>query len=528
LEKAVSKVRVPLLALTALALGGPAIGQTAPPASPEPVDAAAALGFHIRDAELRAGLVVEGTPKLSEGPVKRRDPILTVDVRYGVAGVLQQPVLVDDIAIDAGTLLFLAAFRSAAEQTEPLPAWCGASHAGGLGRVGRTVCIVESPDGRARLSEGVVAPLDMASAGRISASLVHLAPSWYVSAVHADGKPSPFPRPAVTPADPARLPLLRLTLVYSAASKNKLYVSSYLQQASGEGGRQYLRTYELPLTDGEARLPFGRFALALQPTNDGVRARWAPQDQGPATATPQEQAPAVAVADLKPTPFVISGVRLDPSLLRPASAPVQLDQVLLSGPASHWHTARADFVANAGWSIHLRTPKGAVFHEVEDFEVDALGARSIKRAWCGPMSALGLPSRTLCVDVRPGGGLGKEVIAVPGHPWMAAKLTGSGPTIAIDHADLQPSEEDLAGPMTFSVVLDDVGRRLSVHAQVEHEGETVTIWRAALPFDADGVARIPFWSHTLVAAKAHEGVKVRWEPNGDGAGPLEAGSHPGG
>jgi len=127
------------IALTALAMAGAARAEPVP--IPQASDAAAALGLHVQDPSKRVGLAVEGPPTLNAGIIKPRDPLVTVDVRFSSAAQLLQNIASNNMSIDSGTVLYLAAFQTSAEASEPVAAWCGQGHYGPL-RLRSTVCLV--------------------------------------------------------------------------------------------------------------------------------------------------------------------------------------------------------------------------------------------------------------------------------------------------------------------------------------------------------------------------------------------------
>ena len=509
--------------LTMSAMASAASAQIA--ATPQIGDAAAAFSLRAHDASGRSGLMVETPPVLTEGTVKPLGTIASFNVRFGAAARLQKPVWSNNLGFDSGALLFFTVFSAQAEAAEPIPAWCGAGH-GGLLRLPYTNCLLETPDGKARLVGGVYSRLGPDYQGPVPRNFIHGAPPWYVSALEPTDHPTPIDRPPLAKADASELPLLTISLIYIGREKNGALRFATRIGADGDLARIPLKSYLVEMKGGAARFPFGKFDLVMVDDGGGARSHWEASSREAALPAPiasKENAPGEGAASTpgrpKPTPFVLRGAKIDPTAMQVQANPVGVGGTLLSGPAYHWRTAHADVDASV-LGLHVRTAKDAVFHEIELVD-QIFGSRTIKHAWCGQVIGLNIRT-TRCLDVLPDGSVGNLLYFSAGAEWMSGLGNEPLNTVRVLKSELNPSEEDLIGPMNFSLKLDKADQRLSLHAEVERNGQVVKIWRDEVDFSGDGTARLPFWSHTIVLRKVKTGfVEIQLRPDGDGRGLLE-------
>ena len=359
--------------------------------------------------------------------------------------------------------------------------------------------------------------------GPIPRIAIHGAPPWYVSLLDSMGSPPPIERPPLGPAKVSDLPLLRIRLIYIGKEKDGQFnFATRIGLASETEAPVALRRYQAKLEAGVLRLPFGSFDLVVSEDGEGVRAKREPSARQAVKPDARADSPKTAQTAplrVKPTPFVIRGAKLDPNAFKVSAEPVEREGVLLTGPAAHWRTAHANVDVGV-IGLHVRTAKDGVFHAVELVD-EKLGARVISHAWCGPVFGLGIKT-IRCIAVTADGSEGKQLYFTGGAEWMSSMGGAADGSVSAQTAEINPSDEDLTGPMTFSLRLDNADRRLKLHAEVERQGDTVVIWRGELEFDAQDTARLPLWTHTLVVHKVKPGVvDAKLQAGGDGAGPLE-------
>jgi len=224
-------------------------------------------------------------------------------------------------------------------------------------------------------------------------------------------------------------------------------------------------------------------------------------------------------------PLTFDGLKLEPSALTVAAGTVAKGGVVLSGPVGHVQTARLVGAVDAPVIPELNAAAGTIFYQVvtpTDFDPE-------QTYWCGPMTYYtpsGPRTLTYCVDV---GEKGYEFNMAGVEDWYAPPPFPGMPqmrTKAVKLA-LAPSEKDLLGRMDLALTATRIDKnfvdlRVSVAAGKRHQ----QIWILHLPFEADGTAVLPFWTHRLVLTRAGDGVTAAFTADGDGRGWLDVNPEP--
>ncbi len=223
-----------------------------------------------------------------------------------------------------------------------------------------------------------------------------------------------------------------------------------------------------------------------------------------------------------PEPLTFDGIRFDPAKLVPGRGVVGDDGVVLSGVVHFAHTARLRsrvvFPTPHDWSADA----GAEFYQV----VGAGAYDPTGDNWCGPFhskSEAGPPDRVVCISTYDEG---YAVWPASGKPPFAGPPAGGGFTTGGPGVDftMQPSDQDLIGPVNFAIKASWLNfYNVELEADATIRGKHVILWRSPVPYDKDGVAVLPFWTHTLVLRRViGTGVSVKFLPNGDGKGWFDA------
>jgi hypothetical protein len=214
-------------------------------------------------------------------------------------------------------------------------------------------------------------------------------------------------------------------------------------------------------------------------------------------------------------PLAYGAVRFHLAELTPATGVVKVGGVALTGEVSHRRTARlaqdADIRPNGFDDIIM--PAGTLLQQAVLPDVDG----SKKTFWCGPYKVIGLGDG-ICMRNDPSGYV---LIHPDGARWITTSLNryaGVG-SADRDTVKIEVSATDLAGPMNFGLAVRKLrADSVSLEAVVSQGHDYETLWQATLPFDANGAAVLPFWTHRLVLTRSNDGVTVALTADGDGAG----------
>jgi hypothetical protein len=224
-------------------------------------------------------------------------------------------------------------------------------------------------------------------------------------------------------------------------------------------------------------------------------------------------------------PLTFDGLKLEPATLTVVTGIVAKGGVVLSGPVGHVQTARLVGAVDAPVIPELNAAAGTIFYQVvtpTDFDPE-------QTYWCGPMTYYtpsGPRTLTYCVDV---GEKGYEFNMAGVEDWYAPPPFPGMPqmrTKAVKLA-LAPSEKDLLGRMDLTLTAARIDKKfVDLHVSVASGKRHQRIWILHLPFEADGTAVLPFWTHRLVLTRAGDGVTAAFTADGDGRGWLDVNPEP--
>lgn len=209
--------------------------------------------------------------------------------------------------------------------------------------------------------------------------------------------------------------------------------------------------------------------------------------------------------------FTIGAVRLDPATLTVAGGELHPIQAILSGPITHRRTGRV--TATQGFNGY-GVAQGLVVQAAV-----VQGPQGRQTYWCGKVSKSwpldGYSDHCLWSD-------GRDVLVFPGRDasWLDRPTFNDEPgRQASASFSVTESPDDLIGPMAFGLYLEKVtDQGVRVTAQAALKGKFIDFWSADLPFDAEGRAVLPFWTHRLLLRRSGAGVTASLTPDGDGAG----------
>lgn len=186
-------------------------------------------------------------------------------------------------------------------------------------------------------------------------------------------------------------------------------------------------------------------------------------------------------------PFVIGAIRIDPRTLV-SQGPALEGQPILTGQV-----------------FHRRTAKLALGFDLYSAQVDP-GTEFIEF----------VPPTGWSSDLSPG--LTAWCAQVGGRPTAVGELqqftkTLPGPIVL----DVQPNDE--LGPLDFSLVVEKLtDTRVTLAAEVRHDGKAAIVWRGAEVFDPSGHTVLPFWTRRLLLAKQGTTLAATFDERGDGRG----------
>ncbi len=268
-----------------------------------------------------------------------------------------------------------------------------------------------------------------------------------------------------------------------------------------------------------------------QPTEAAVEA-WIdaynqrPDQQQRVAAAAAEAAKVAAVG--RPTlpqasdePLTIGAVRFDPAALVPASTPVTNGMIALSGPIRHRGTARVVSDVRFGGHDEYLIPAGAVMLQDMTNGHDGIA----HTFWCGELTKNGGKPRRYCLwdDHHSFTILANTYPTLIGAPKLDAPLA-SAPNIPLV---LEMSPTDLAEPINLAIVVTHIGgNSVSLSASAYNGPLWDEFWTANIPWDADGKAVLPFWTHRLTLTRSGAGVSATWTADGDGGGWPPSTSNP--
>jgi hypothetical protein len=218
--------------------------------------------------------------------------------------------------------------------------------------------------------------------------------------------------------------------------------------------------------------------------------------------------------DLAMTAF---SARYDAASFAAADGVVGPKGVVLSGRANHIGTAKlTEALDIADPSVKL--PAGEIFEAMAFHSPDS-GDDALY--WCDPRP-FGRGAYLRCFRQV---GDYYTTVHVIGFPkpavFMASPQFDETPDFNTADVKLEASPTDLLGPIDVKFVIRSVtDTDVLLMETLGQDNRTVPIWVAKIPFDADGRAVAPFWTHRLVMTKSgKDGVTATWQADGDGSPP---------
>jgi hypothetical protein len=210
-------------------------------------------------------------------------------------------------------------------------------------------------------------------------------------------------------------------------------------------------------------------------------------------------------------PFTFGAIKMDPATLTVASGEVDGVRAVVSGPITHRTTGRVTKADGfSGWGVKT----GLVVQKSVVSGPDGIN----QTYWCGQVSKAwpdGINDH--CLWAGPGG-----VSIYPGRdtPWLDRPAFSDQPSRQTSASfAVEESPDDLIGPMEFGLYVEKVTTSyVRLVAEAKWNNKYVDFWAADLPFDDQGKAVLPFWSHRLTVTRAGSGVAAAFTKDGDGAG----------
>ncbi len=538
----------PLLA--ALTMSGAAVAQEAPPAAEAPVVEAPAAEppTALRREQLTAlilGLEPAGEPVVGEVTAKG-EAVLSVPMRLAEEGRLTGDIATAGYRMSAGAPVVHRVFKpTGADQADMIEAWCGPGELRTMfGWVGSTVCMVDTPDGKANLGIPV-----LGSYG-----------AWWM--VRGMTFPEPDARTERVTVEPATTPsAFRLAFIYERVLDAGVALHATIEgpglRAEARPYRHDMRRQVLPVRNGAAELNFDGLKLTLMPERRGdvvavtaervsapidmagLRRRADALEAEAAAADPasnddapdQGSTPAPARQGVEPTPFVIGGVKIDPTVLTIGAGELTRGGVVLSGQAEYALTTRLPKPVNLRAPlINDTTPEGLILHQVEFAGVLPVGGRVMTRIWCGPLgrpTVFGNGQRvTMCLRRAAVGGW-EAFWPSTGRPWLGtSQMTGTVAALTANDVEIDPSPTSLLEPLGVRFEIQRVSdAEITLRLFARLKDEDALIFTVKEAFEG-GRAVVPLWSHRLVLTRTASGVTAALLADGDGKGPTDDGFYP--
>ncbi len=481
------------------------------------------LGVIDRFVASMYGLEPAGEPEIMTS-AGRNEVILRAPMRLIKEGVLAGEVTMRQVRMKQGSRVTYRRFTArTGMDAQNIEAWCGQGEINQWGWRATSVCMILTPDGRATLA---TPPLDLGSWWSVTA----IAPT---SAGERVDRVEILPVETPTPID--------LELVLDRVRSGEVKLRRRLAGPDVTGERRVfprIGDAERPrLPDGVATYVYDGLELRLTPDGDAktvsiASSRVAP----PLDASFAEEGGfarkmetlTVPAEELKPTDFVIGGVRFDPTALVVDTAPQGPRGVVARGVMNHALTGRVTQDVEMGSMLNARIPAGTAAHQVEIFRELALGGRTT-RFWCAPVSALtvfGRQNDQLTCFRRAGDGY-EGVWPNQGRSWLATTDQSATPVLRRAEAlHIEESQTDLIGPMEVRIEVQRIVRDLITVRIFARRDEQDALVMTVTRLIENGQAVIPMWSHRLILTVADGMAKATLTADGDGQGLSSIGVYP--
>ncbi len=275
----------------------------------------------------------------------------------------------------------------------------------------------------------------------------------------------------------------------------------------------------------------GYGAVSLTAAEDGARAKagrngeeaWL-NDLYAAPAFVQRLATATrtvaALPDVDDDDFTLTkdSMRYDAASFTPASGVVTSKDVVLSGHAGHIGVAKLTEALDIT-DPSIKLPAGEVFQAVAVSSPDGGDALY----WCDPRP-FGRGAYLRCFRQIGNYYTTVHVIgsAKPAIFWASPTLVETPDFNDVD-IKLEATPADALGPIDVKFVIRSVtDKDVLLMETISEDNHATPVWVAKIPFDADGHAVMPFWTHRLVMTRSgKDGVTATWQADGDGSPPPE-------
>lgn len=529
-----------VLAATASVCPGPIGAVAAQEVSPPEAAASAlpSLGRERITLEI-LGLEPAGEPVVS-GITEKGDPILSAPFRLREEGRLAADIATQGYRMAAGVPVVHREFKpQGTDASEAIQAWCGPGETrtmfGWSG--GSTVCMVHTADGKANLG----------------APQLSFGPWWMSTNVAFI---SPDARAERVAVEPAQTPsTFSLIFVYERLRPEGVALHPTIEgpglSADARPYRYDMARRVLPVVNGVAELTYDGLKVSLTPERRGdvlvatservapsfdiaalrarIEATNRPSSRTP-DGSPEDKATAEAEA-VEPTPFVIGGIRLDPTALTVGPGVLERGEIALSGQATYAVTTQLQNPVNfSATFVNDTAPAGLILHRVEFANRSPLGSRTMTRIWCGPIAKPTLFSGneriTMCLRRGMFGGW-EAFWPATGRPWLGTTLQlGVVATLQATGFAPEPSPTSLLEPLSVRAeiqrVTDDA---VTLRLFARREDEDALILTVTPKFEND-VAVLPLWTHRLALTRSGNGVTASLSGDGDGQGPTDDGFYP--
>jgi hypothetical protein len=230
----------------------------------------------------------------------------------------------------------------------------------------------------------------------------------------------------------------------------------------------------------------------------------------------------------KGTDFVMNGVLLSPHKMQASSDLVTKGGTLLSGPARFWETSSLvyQFFHQSRVGATVTASPGTELQKAEVIVRGPLGLRETRIYWCGAFTYQAMGIRLpMAHCIRQDNVQLAELsqVAVRGTPLVY------DPSRLITREVLPQKKLDLrAGPnlppedLKIDVVLvNSTKSYVDLVFKGGRTGVADPFFEMRLPWKEDGLAQLPFWTHTLLLRQQGNGVAVEWLENAPGIGPIQ-------
>ncbi len=522
-----------VLAAAWVLLGPTTVWAQSPEVAPAPEAASAAeenvgsprsaMGVADRFIASMYGLEPAGDPEVLPSAA-RNGVVLRAPMRLVREGALAGDLAMGQVRMKAGVRVAFRRFTGrTALATQDIEAWCGSGEINQWGWRPIVVCMILTPDGRANLAT----------------PSIEYGSWWSIASITPGAAAERIDRVEVLPVtDPTRIDL---ELVLDRVQRGQVKLRRRLVGPDVSGKGQVMPRagdLPLPLRPGDvASYVYDGLALTLTADTSTQTVAVASERVAPSLDAAFEEAGGFTRAleaavdhpdEIKPTPFVVGGVRFDPTALTVDGQAQGPRGVLARGMMQHARTARVTRDIEMGTALNARIPEGTPAHEVEIFRPLALGDRT-SRFWCAPVSALTVFGRqndqTTCF--RPSRGGFEGLWPDQGRSWLVTTSSSTTPVLRrASELPIEVSETDLIGPMDVRLEVQRITReQITIRVFARRDDEDALMLTIVRPIE-DGRVVLPMWTHRLTLTITDGKALAVLTEDGDGEGLPAVGVYP--